>query len=101
MKYDGYTVDENGRALRCPRCENEEITDGTYCKICGTHTVNRCTNRYFDNMDGEEVINCSAIAEGNARYCVHCGHETTFYKNKLLNDWKTAKQKIISDNLPF
>lgn len=104
MKYDGYILDENGRALRCPRCDNEEITGGTYCKICGIHTVNRCENRYYDR-DGEEVINCSEVAEGNARYCIHCGHETTFYKNKLLDDWQHAgkirKVIITDDDLPF
>ncbi len=25
MKYTGYELDENGRAIICPRCENEEI----------------------------------------------------------------------------
>ncbi|ARF66716.1 hypothetical protein B7C51_01165 [Paenibacillus larvae subsp. pulvifaciens] len=98
MKYNGFTLDENGRALRCPKCDNEEISNGEYCKICGVNIVNRCANRYFDVCTGEEIINCSELAEGNARYCVHCGHKTTFFEKSLLDDWENT---ISDEDLPF
>lgn len=103
MIYSGYELSEDGRALICPQCQNEEITKGSFCKICGIHIINRCDNRYYD-MHGYEVITCDEIAEGNARYCVQCGHETTFNKNNLLDNWKTvldSQSKFNDDDLPF
>lgn len=41
---DGYALDDNGRALVCPRCKNEELKyAGDYCKICGTYLINKCS----------------------------------------------------------
>lgn len=86
MKYDGYELDEYGRAIKCPRCQNEEITGGNYCKICGVDVINRCNNIGMD-WNGNPVAICNEIAEGNARYCISCGHKTTFFENGLLIPW--------------
>ncbi|MEK8132938.1 ImmA/IrrE family metallo-endopeptidase [Paenibacillus filicis] len=108
MIYDGVFLDENYRAIRCPQCENEEITSGNYCKVCGITVVNRCDNRYFSN--GHEIIECDAPADGNARYCTVCGEKTLFFKNKILRDWKESYQELLvkfsdrmfkSGDLPF
>ena len=38
MKYTTKIVlDQNSKAVRCPVCDNEEISPvGNYCHICGT-----------------------------------------------------------------
>lgn len=88
MKYKcHYTLDENSRITTCPICHNEEIIDGEYCKICGTYLINKCTNIIEDEW-GNQIDGCGKLAESNARYCIYCGSETTFYRNQLLCDYK-------------
>lgn len=75
---DGFNLDDNSRALNCPRCSNEDIDyEGDYCNICGTYLVNKCNNNYH----------CGSLCEGNARYCYECGGETTFFTNGILKSW--------------
>ncbi len=105
MKYTGYELDENGRAIICPRCENEEINGGEYCKICGISIINKCTRKEFD-WNGNLEFECNEIAEGNARYCIHCGGETAFLVNNLLQPWDERQQKLetastLNDDTPF
>lgn len=88
MKYKcDYNLDANGRITKCPICHNEEIIDGEYCKICGTYLINKCTN-FIEDEWGYQINGCGKLAESNARYCIYCGNETTFYKNHLLCDYK-------------
>lgn len=85
---DGYELDENGKAIKCPVCDNEEVGESIeeeYCIICGTYLINECTN-----------VNCKKVAPGNARYCPYCGNITTFFANKLLLPWGEAK-KILEE----
>ncbi|MGS0765308.1 hypothetical protein [Syntrophomonas curvata] len=85
---DGYELNENGKALKCPICENEEMWErGEFCRICGKFVVNSCTY-------------CDTIAAGNSRYCELCGAETTFFKHKYLENWQTAKAKIEGREAP-
>jgi len=100
---DGYELDLDGRAIRCPRCDNEEVEDN-FCKICGIEVVNHCTN--IDNPWAVE--DCGAIAAGNARYCTKCGSPTTFLQKELLRDWRQAKEELeeqlraeMLDDIPF
>ena len=89
MKYNcNYRLDENGKIIECPLCHNEEIIDGEYCKICGSYIVNRCTNKIEDEW-GNQIEGCGKLADANARYCIYCGSETTFYRNHLLSDYKS------------
>ncbi|SDJ59187.1 ImmA/IrrE family metallo-endopeptidase [Paenibacillus naphthalenovorans] len=101
MIYDGYILNEDHLPITCPQCENEQIT-GNFCKICGVGLLNKCTNVEYDNY-GESIIwECGAIAEGNARYCIQCGHPTTYLKQGLLKPWNEVKQEIrLSIDLPF
>lgn len=93
MIYDGYELDENGRALTCPRCRNEELDyNGDYCKVCGVYLVNKCTNETYDDF-GNVDWRCDTIAKGNARYCMECGKETTYFDQKLLRPWKVIFQE--------
>lgn len=79
---DGHALDENSRALKCPVCENEEMSpEGRFCRICGSILTNFCTY-------------CEALAEGNSRYCEHCGTETSFFQANYLSDWQSAKARI-------
>ena len=105
MKYNGYELDEEGRARICPICENEEINGGTYCKICGIQLINKCTKQIYDR-NGDLEFECAKIAEGNARFCIHCGGETTFYVNKLLKPWDEEIRKsevavTLERDIPF
>ena len=83
MKYTTKIVlNQNSKAIRCPVCGNEEISpDGNYCHICGTYLVNQCTNI------GDHYDSCGQLAAANARYCIHCGAPTTFFKAHLLKAW--------------
>ncbi len=97
MIYDGYELDKNGKALVCPRCNNEEIhPDYPFCKICGTYLINKCAGKFSYDDDGEEyqvAESCNTVAEGNQRFCYKCGGITTYYKAKLLLPWE-KKQSI-------
>jgi predicted RNA-binding Zn-ribbon protein involved in translation (DUF1610 family) len=96
MIYSGLEVDESGKAMECPECGNTEISDGDYCKICGTMIVNRCGQVAYDPYgQNPKPIPCEASIQhslpGNARFCPYCGNETSFLKNGLLKKWD-AKQ---------
>lgn len=100
LKYDGYEVNELGRAFECPRCGNEEtFYDGDHCKVCGLILINKCTNQHIWN--GEVEWECGTILDGNARYCVKCGHESTFFQQDLLDDWQKEKKRVEEELLPF
>lgn len=92
MKYIcNYNIDKNSRLTKCPICNNEEIIDGEYCKICGTYLVNKYTN-YIEDEWGNQVSGCGRLVDANARYCIHCGSETTFFRNQLLCNYKDYKE---------
>ena len=77
MIYPGYKVAEKGQLMQCIRCQNEEIEESAYyCKICGASVVNECSNQ-----------NCRQSSDSNARYCISCGCDTTFYEQGLLPAW--------------
>ncbi len=101
MEYiNEYNLDENGKVINeCTHCENEDLpSDGVFCKICGTPVVNKCTNQ-----------SCNKTGDGNSRYCIYCGSETTFFKHKMLHSWDyrdnsshyTHPNFDESDDLPF
>lgn len=95
MKYPiNIYLDNNGKALKCPVCNNENIiAEGNYCHICGTYLVNHCTNEP-DSYEG-----CGRLASGNARYCIYCGAETTFFKNGILKPWNLSDDTNMPSNL--
>lgn len=84
MKYPvKIKLDENSKAVCCPKCDNEEVSpDGNYCHICGTYLINECTN-----YDGNYLEGCGRLAASNARYCIYCGAPTTFLQNGILKPW--------------
>lgn len=98
MKYDdGYVLDENSKAIRCPKCDNEDIlNEGNYCSICGVYLINQCTNE--GNYDYNEPP-CEALLPSNARYCHLCGVASTYFTNGLLVDWKNYKDKTATNDL--
>jgi Zn-dependent peptidase ImmA (M78 family) len=99
MRYDGYELDEFGRAYECPRCGNEELNyDGDHCKICSLIIINKCTNQEMWN--GEIQWECGTMLDGNARYCIKCGSESTFYQQNLLDKWEEEKAEK-EELLPF
>lgn len=84
MVYQGFQIDENHKAVICPRCQNEEINPlYPRCKICGTYLFNQCTND-----------SCNMGAEGNARHCISCGSYTTFFQQNLLVSWEREFNRI-------
>lgn len=103
-----FEVNENNKVKVCPRCENEETFQGDYCKICGLELYNRCTNTEEDGF-GNIINGCGEICDSNARYCPKCGHETTFFQNKILKHYTEEKGELkfvaqtvtTSDDLPF
>lgn len=103
MRYDdGCKVDGNLKAIECPKCGNEEIIDeGNFCKICGTPVVNRCTDMDIqDSYDSWHVESgCGKALDSNARYCPYCGHESTYFQQKLLVPWEEAKKEIEAKSL--
>jgi len=99
MIYPKWQLNKNSKAIICPRCGNEEIhPQGDYCKICGTYLINQCLGKWKDNGYDDPWFDteagCGALVDGDTRYCCLCGAETTFYHNKLLQDWKTECKNI-------
>lgn len=81
MIYDSIQLQENGKAIICPTCNNEYTSiSGEYCQICGTHITNICTS-------------CEAVLSGEARYCPYCGSQSTFFTDDLLRDWEIVKKE--------
>ncbi|MEK5277644.1 MULTISPECIES: ImmA/IrrE family metallo-endopeptidase [unclassified Paenibacillus] len=89
MKYEGYSLDNNGKALICPRCNNEDIhAKGEYCPVCGLMLVNRCTGyKFIDSSYEDESVPCGTIVPGYARCCHICGCSTTYYESGILPAW--------------
>lgn len=85
MLYKGIDINEKGKAIKCPICGNEEISDGCYCHICGAHISNLCSNP-----------NCDSTGPllGTSRFCHFCGEESTFYQNQLLSNWEDSQIKF-------
>lgn len=89
MKYPGVEVDDKGKVLECPCCENEEIPEnGDYCDQCATYLINKCTND-----------NCEMILKGNQRYCPSCGCTSTFLSNKILKPWKEVYNELTGNEV--
>jgi len=112
MRFPSIQLDQNGKAVVCPRCGNDEIDPAqNYCKICGTYLLNHCDGRHewsdFDHCDVQTTDPCGAIAQGNARYCTVCGCPTTFYTHGVLKAWDasdkpSSTQDIAPDDeIPF
>lgn len=89
--YDGFDLDHTGYPAKCPRCENKKI-GGNYCKICGQYLINECTN-YHINYGGNR-LGCGNPAEGDARFCMDCGHPTTYFRDGLLKPWNEVKAAL-------
>lgn len=90
MIYKGVEVDEQSKAITCPECLNVEPENGGYCSICGTYLINKCTNDHHPNRTEFDGPICGRLLAGNARYCTHCGAESTFFQNKILSSWQQA-----------
>lgn len=104
MRYDGLQVDQSGKAVICPICNNEELeTPGSFCKICGTHVVNECSD-ILNERGYLELEGCGNRLEGNSRYCTSCGNPSTFLVNGLLDPWEEKKANVFpfsTESLPF
>jgi Zn-dependent peptidase ImmA (M78 family)/RNA polymerase subunit RPABC4/transcription elongation factor Spt4 len=98
MIYPGWALTQYGKAIYCPRCQNEEINhDYDICKICGTTIVNKCAGKEVEDWNGNTHVECcETISDGNARYCIKCGARTTFYDQNLLLPWEEEKKQIES-----
>lgn len=108
MKYPSISVDENSKALICPKCNNEEIIpEGKFCKICGENLINFCEG--FIDDDGNHLEEgCGKLLPGNARYCPYCGAVSHFYNRGFLQSWESSQESISaeeafgsSNNSPF
>jgi Zn-dependent peptidase ImmA (M78 family)/RNA polymerase subunit RPABC4/transcription elongation factor Spt4 len=97
MIYKGFLLDDTSCAHVCPRCENELLSyEGDICKICGIDLVNKCTSTYRSDDTGWNYTqeSCNTLLDGDARYCVKCGNESTFYQQGLLKNWQEEKEEI-------
>ncbi len=102
MKYkEGVQLDNEGKALICPNCSNEDIDKfDIYCKICGIYLYQRCDGLTNYDINGDEYYieePCEIKLDSNARYCTQCGGKTTFYKSGCLSDWTDEKKQIKYD----
>lgn len=100
--YNGHFLDDNSRATICPNCDNEHLNyEGDYCIICGTGIVNKCASTYRTYETGFHNLepSCETLLDGDARFCMKCGNESTFFQQGLLEDWKKEKEREKSVNL--
>jgi Zn-dependent peptidase ImmA (M78 family)/RNA polymerase subunit RPABC4/transcription elongation factor Spt4 len=83
QKLNYVDVDENNRYLECPLCGNDQLSDhANYCKICGLHLFNSCTNA------PKKEQKCGKINPPDARFCEYCGEETHLMRLGLLTTWE-------------
>ena len=104
---DGYEVDENLKFVKCPRCGNEQYSDGArYCRICGFYVYNECEGDFDRDEYGNQGEFQIHRNMGNARYCEFSGQPTILFKEKLLKPY-TEVQAVASpavqedDEIPF
>lgn len=96
MIYNGHFLDDNSRATICPKCDNELLHyEGDYCTVCGTYLVNKCapTHRTSETGYGYLEDGCDTLLDGDARFCMRCGNESTFYQQGLLQSWEEEKSE--------
>ena len=93
MRYPIIILNEYGKAIVCPHCENEDLTPGNFCIICGNDIINRCADSPDRSVSSVTVKGCNALLQGNARYCHLCGNESTFYQHAWLPDWRSQNTK--------
>ena len=96
MIYPGFSVNQYGRLVGpCPICGNQEIK-GSFCNICGTFLVNKCSG--WHKSGSPNILNfdksCEIVLDGNDRYCPQCGAESTFLYNGILQEWNSFNQQI-------
>lgn len=96
ITYGGYQLDQNSKALVCPRCQNGKIPSGDYCDVCGTYLINKCADFLTEDQRGYDYVkeSCGSLTPGHARFCTHCGNPTTFNTNQLLPHWEVEKAQI-------
>ena len=105
--YSGIHQNEEGRALICPCCGNEEFLDtGSFCVICGTPLYNSCAptiieDQFKNTFFEKECCDRGMFLPGNARYCPYCGNETTYFQNGLLIPWEKERMEEETDKLFF
>lgn len=107
VKYKKVEVDESGRALICPLCDNEEIEDHEdICMICGKYIRNICSgvfveyDYYTDQVSPDNLDGCQTVLKGNARHCTKCGAMSTFFYYDLLKPW-TEEHPDVKEELPY
>lgn len=62
----------------CLKCGYVTENDyAQFCKECGSPILNKCTV-CFDGYGDETVL------EPDAKYCIHCGAQSTFKQKGLL-----------------
>lgn len=93
MKYSQVEINENGKALTCPICQNENVVEGDYCQICGSNIVNKCMN---DNPH-----ECGIILNSDSRFCHFCGSISTFACFGILKSWTDETNFVfkVEDNI--
>ena len=99
MVYKSIQTTSQGKALVCPHCDNEELNAGDYCKICGNEVINRCGDMCDASDDRVISRSCQNILTGNARFCPHCGNESTFFQKGWLSDWRSENLRKALQNL--
>lgn len=81
-EYSKVQTNPSGPAPACPHCSTPGKKGSPFCPCCGLYVVNLCTNRQ-----------CQAPAQADARFCIHCGGQTTFYCDGLLPNWNQPQPK--------
>lgn len=100
---DGTKMDENMRAIECPRCGNEEYSQGAkFCRICGLQAYNYCEGEPEYDYNGNQTDVHYHKNPSNARYCETCGNPTVFFKQGILKSWEKVTNELeAEDNNPF
>lgn len=103
MIYENYESDQNGKLLKCIRCDNEELdSDQNFCSICGAPLRNTCSGVLSENVAypfSPPEQSCKAVLAPNARFCHICGSKSIFYCAKILEN--KFNLPISDDDLPF
>ena len=113
MIYSKINTNEKGYANICPRCQNEHLWNNQdCCQICGLYLQNKCIDEVWNGMTDNwgnkynplNLSGCQSFLQGDARFCPHCGGNTSYNYQSILPSWDSElgdKRELSGNVVPL